>query len=268
MDSYRYGFQNQEKDDELKGAGNSVNYKYRMHDPRVGRFFAVDPLSSEYPWNSSYAFSENVVIDHIELEGLEKHFYRLTFKDGVAKLKYIKSEYTHEFLGIDYCPNLEYMVSYNGEWYSFSENWNTYEKNQTPKEAMLKFSKNPELLKKGLISESVRNQMKDAIESIYQPVKMFKNGSSVKNKPELSKSSKDAINGLKIQRDKHKLKLEEYKKNPDKFDNKGILKGKTNEQREKIINGRIKNLEKQIKTFEKDINNIENGTKTPLQKNN
>ena len=43
-----------------------------MHDPRVGRFFAIDPLSPKYPWNSSYAFSENVVIDHVELEGLEK----------------------------------------------------------------------------------------------------------------------------------------------------------------------------------------------------
>jgi len=72
MDIYRYGFQNQEKDDEIKGAGNSVNYKYRMHDPRVGRFFAVDPLESKYPHNSPYAFSENVVINCIELEGLEK----------------------------------------------------------------------------------------------------------------------------------------------------------------------------------------------------
>jgi RHS repeat-associated protein len=70
-DFYRYGFQNQEKDDELKGAGNSVNYKYRMHDPRVGRFFAVDPLAKEYPWNSTYAFSENRVLDGVELEGLE-----------------------------------------------------------------------------------------------------------------------------------------------------------------------------------------------------
>ncbi len=74
MDSYRYGFQNQEKDDELKGAGNSVNYKYRMHDPRVGRFFAVDPLAKSYPWNSTYAFSENRVLDAIELEGLEAYF--------------------------------------------------------------------------------------------------------------------------------------------------------------------------------------------------
>jgi len=67
----RYGFQGQEMDDEVKGEGNSVNYKYRMHDPRIGRFFAVDPLASKYPHNSPYAFSENRVLDAIELEGLE-----------------------------------------------------------------------------------------------------------------------------------------------------------------------------------------------------
>ncbi|MBP7859867.1 LysM peptidoglycan-binding domain-containing protein, partial [Patescibacteria group bacterium] len=69
--SYRYGFQGQEKDDEIKGEGNSLNYTFRMHDPRVGRFFAVDPLTSKYPHNSPYAFSENRVIDGSELEGLE-----------------------------------------------------------------------------------------------------------------------------------------------------------------------------------------------------
>ncbi|TXI86712.1 MAG: hypothetical protein E6Q37_03415 [Crocinitomicaceae bacterium] len=37
----------------------SVNYKYRMHDPRLGRFFAVDPLYKEFTHNSPYAFSEN-----------------------------------------------------------------------------------------------------------------------------------------------------------------------------------------------------------------
>jgi len=58
-------------DDEIKGKGNSVNYKYRMHDPRIGRFFAIDPLAPKYPHNSPYAFSENRVIDGWELEGLE-----------------------------------------------------------------------------------------------------------------------------------------------------------------------------------------------------
>ena len=70
-DGYRYSFQGQEHDDEVKGEGNSVNYKYRMHDPRVGRFFMIDPLSKDYPWNSPFAFSENRVIDGVELEGKE-----------------------------------------------------------------------------------------------------------------------------------------------------------------------------------------------------
>ncbi len=39
-----YGFQGQETDNELKGDGNSVNYKYRMHDARIGRFFEMNPL--------------------------------------------------------------------------------------------------------------------------------------------------------------------------------------------------------------------------------
>ena len=68
---YRYGFQNQEKDNEMKGEGNSVNYLFRMHDPRLGRFFAVDPLASNYSYNSVYAFSENRLIDGVELEGKE-----------------------------------------------------------------------------------------------------------------------------------------------------------------------------------------------------
>ncbi|MDR5591670.1 RHS repeat-associated core domain-containing protein [Christiangramia sp. SM2212] len=68
---YRYGFQGQEKDDELKGEGNSINYKYRMFDPRIGRFFSRDPLEKSFPWNSPYAFSENRIIDGVELEGKE-----------------------------------------------------------------------------------------------------------------------------------------------------------------------------------------------------
>lgn len=71
-EDYRYGFQGQEADDEIKGEGNSVNFEYRMHDPRLGRFFAIDPLAHSFPWNSPYAFSENNVIHCIELEGLEK----------------------------------------------------------------------------------------------------------------------------------------------------------------------------------------------------
>ena len=71
--NYRFGFQGQEGDDEINGDGNSYAFKYRIHDPRLGRFLSIDPLYQSYPWNSPYAFSENSVIAFIELEGLEKY---------------------------------------------------------------------------------------------------------------------------------------------------------------------------------------------------
>jgi len=66
---YRFGFQKQEIDDELWNGATS--FKYRMEDPRLGRFFSVDPLAKKFAYNSPYAFSENRVIDGIELEGAE-----------------------------------------------------------------------------------------------------------------------------------------------------------------------------------------------------
>ena len=42
-----------------------------MHDPRIGRFFAVDPLTKKYPELTPYQFSSNRTIDYVELEGLE-----------------------------------------------------------------------------------------------------------------------------------------------------------------------------------------------------
>ena len=42
-----------------------------MHDPRLGRFLSIDPLAPKYAYNSPYAFSENRVVDAIELEGAE-----------------------------------------------------------------------------------------------------------------------------------------------------------------------------------------------------
>ncbi|PZR32193.1 MAG: hypothetical protein DI538_19880 [Azospira oryzae] len=47
------------------------HFKYRMHDPAIGRFGMVDPLADKYSYNSTYAFSENRLTDGVELEGLE-----------------------------------------------------------------------------------------------------------------------------------------------------------------------------------------------------
>lgn len=85
MVSYRYGFQGQEKDDEIKGSGNSLNYKFRMYDSRVCRFFAVDPLTWKFPFYSPYHFSSNSPVVAIELEGLESSF-RLNYTEGSVEV--------------------------------------------------------------------------------------------------------------------------------------------------------------------------------------
>jgi RHS repeat-associated protein len=77
---YSYGFNGQERDDEVKGKGNSVNFTYRMHDPRLGRFLGLDPLSSKFPYNSPYAYCENRVIDGRDYEGLEYVSSQVTFR--------------------------------------------------------------------------------------------------------------------------------------------------------------------------------------------
>src|SRR5690554_7183757 len=58
--SYCYGFNNMEKDDEIKGSGNSYDFGARLYDPRVGRWLSVDPLERTYSMVSSYVFANNV----------------------------------------------------------------------------------------------------------------------------------------------------------------------------------------------------------------
>ncbi|MBL7786817.1 MAG: hypothetical protein JNM36_12985 [Chitinophagales bacterium] len=64
----------------MGGLGQHLNYTYRNYDSWAIRFGAVDPLAAKYPHNSTYTFSENRVIDGIELEGLEASVYSENFK--------------------------------------------------------------------------------------------------------------------------------------------------------------------------------------------
>ncbi|MBL4679322.1 MAG: hypothetical protein JKY88_01210 [Pseudomonadales bacterium] len=63
-------FQGQEISKEL--GYNMLEFKYRHYDPAIARFVAIDPLAQEYAYQSPYNFSENRVIDGVELEGAER----------------------------------------------------------------------------------------------------------------------------------------------------------------------------------------------------
>lgn len=68
-EGYRYGFNGMEKDDELKGTGNHVDFGARGYDPRLGRWLSVDPSFARYPNLSPYNFGFNSPIRYQDPDG-------------------------------------------------------------------------------------------------------------------------------------------------------------------------------------------------------
>jgi RHS repeat-associated protein len=66
---YRYGFNGMEKDDEVKGSGNSYDFGARMYDSRLGRWLSIDPLAAKYPSMSPYNFVANSPILYTDPDG-------------------------------------------------------------------------------------------------------------------------------------------------------------------------------------------------------
>jgi RHS repeat-associated protein len=71
-EEYRYGYNGKEKDNEWNGSGNMIDYGFRVHDPRLGRFLSVDPLAPEYPELTTYQYASNTPVQAIDLDGLER----------------------------------------------------------------------------------------------------------------------------------------------------------------------------------------------------
>ncbi len=66
--------------------GLKVVYRNPSSDKKSAqRFLSVDPLAAKYPYNGVYNFSENRVVDAVELEGLEK----IIITDALNKEKYM-----------------------------------------------------------------------------------------------------------------------------------------------------------------------------------
>nr|WP_291149109.1 RHS repeat-associated core domain-containing protein [Flavobacterium sp. UBA7680] len=101
----KYKYQGQELQDEL--GLNWYSFKYRNYDPMIARFMCVDPLASKYPYNGVYNFSENRVIDGVELEGLEVQLI-------VDKGNYVKGDVGHTFVSVGSGKNM--TVYTYGRW--------------------------------------------------------------------------------------------------------------------------------------------------------
>jgi RHS repeat-associated protein len=69
---YRFGFNGMEKDDEVKGSGNSYTTEFRQYDPRIGRWFSIDPVVK--PHLSPYNSMSNNPITRVDPRGDDDYF--------------------------------------------------------------------------------------------------------------------------------------------------------------------------------------------------
>jgi RHS repeat-associated protein len=57
------GFNGMEKDDEMKGNGNSYTTEFRFYDSRVARWISLDPEMQRFPTKSPFVgYSDNPII--------------------------------------------------------------------------------------------------------------------------------------------------------------------------------------------------------------
>jgi RHS repeat-associated protein len=89
--SYRFGFQGMEKDNEVSGFGNVINFGARPYDSRIGRWLSTDPVETKYPSLSTYHFSNNNPIRYVDYDG--RDWGMKIINDGKTKKIVITANY-------------------------------------------------------------------------------------------------------------------------------------------------------------------------------
>lgn len=126
-DGYRYGFNGKENDQET----GWQDYGMRMYNPKLGRFFTVDPIARLYPELTPYQFASNRPIDGIDLDGLE--YYSIHIKiyvdqngkahrslQKVVSHRDTKNGFGPKGVGIEYVYTHQRHFANSKETYSFS----------------------------------------------------------------------------------------------------------------------------------------------------
>jgi RHS repeat-associated protein len=75
--SYRFGFNGMQKDDEVSGSGNNLDFGARIYDSRLGRWMSLDPLMIKYPSLTPFNFVNNSPIIQMDIDG--RDFIMSTF---------------------------------------------------------------------------------------------------------------------------------------------------------------------------------------------
>lgn len=66
--NYRFGFNGYEREDDIAGTSNVIDFGMRIYDSRLGRFFSTDPIV--YPFWSPYQYDGNSPVSQKDVKGM------------------------------------------------------------------------------------------------------------------------------------------------------------------------------------------------------
>jgi RHS repeat-associated protein len=141
---YRYGFNGAEKDNEVKGFGNSIDFGARMYDSRIGRWMSLDPLMKKYPDLSPYTFTGNNPIKFLDFDGKD---FGIKIDNDKKTIIIIANVYTTS------------KVTYN-QAKAAAANWNA--KSATVDGYIVTFQIKVKKPSKGVYSKEILSQKKEA----------------------------------------------------------------------------------------------------------
>ncbi len=149
---YRHGFNGMEKDNELKGDGNSYDFGARIYDSRVGRFLSLDPLAKSFPFWSPYLFASNGPLRFVDINGegpgdrikAAASFLGTPYKQQTGNkhrtantdeaLEFMDcSELVCRVLAADGITPIVQLMTTKGDLYSFVNDPKKFHKSRTPK---------------------------------------------------------------------------------------------------------------------------------------
>jgi RHS repeat-associated protein len=243
-----------------------VNGKtYYTHRDHLGSSSVVtDSAGAVVNWNANHPYGENWQVSPAGTADLDKHRFTGKETDNTTGLVYFGARFydpeVGRFITVD--PSRD-----GNNWYAYCDNNPINKVDPDGKNAVAAGGRDLGLLwGYALLEPSPVGEIVASVATIgyvgylgYEAVKgLFKHSDT--GKADYNKQTREQLEKSKRSYEKliqeHKDKLDRYAKNPEKHDNKGQLEKVSPEMRDKIINGRINALERQIAKQERELEKI------------